>query len=139
MAKSEGKQKYHLQYSKEIADYICMRVQTQSLNSLINEHHKEPDFPSRQGVYNWLHKHQEFRQAYIEAIKIRALFRAEELDEIKEDMRSGKIDFNVARVWIDATKWQTAKENPTVFGDKPEKDNSDFSKILSALIEKLPQ
>lgn len=112
--------KPHVHYTPELADEICEAVQTQSLNKYIRDNAKSGRLPTIQAVYNWFAKYPEFKKNYIEARKIRALYRAEEIDDIKEKMENGLMDVNIARVWIDATKWQAGKENNGLFGDKLE-------------------
>ena len=41
-----------------------------------------------------------------------------EIDEIKEDLKKGKIDPASARVIIDANKWELSKFYPKMYGDK---------------------
>ena len=48
----------------------------------------------------------------------RAHFHAAKIEEILEDVESGKIDPQVARVSIDARKWLAAKMYPKFFSDK---------------------
>lgn len=57
---------------------------------------------------------------YMRAREARADARFEKLDEILEDLRSGVIDPQQARVMMDAIKWQTGKEKARVYGDKVE-------------------
>jgi hypothetical protein len=122
------KNKY-VNYTIELGDEICEAVHTQSLNQFL-KNDKSGRLPSIQAVYNWFAKYPEFKKKYIESRKIRALHRAEEIDCIKEDMRNGLMDVNIARVWIDATKWQAGKENQGLFGDKLEL-SGDADKPLS--------
>ena len=48
----------------------------------------------------------------------RAHFHASKIEEILEDVETGKIEPNVARVSIDARKWLAAKMYPKFFSDK---------------------
>ena len=49
---------------------------------------------------------------------IRDSFDASKIEEILEDVETGKIEPNVARVSIDARKWLAAKMYPKFFSDK---------------------
>ena len=61
----------------------------------------------------------EKRQAFYEDAKMsRAHYHASKIEEILEDVESGKIDPQVARVSIDARKWLAAKMYPKFFSDK---------------------
>ena len=108
-----------VQYSDELAEKICRGVLTQSLHALIKNDNGKT-FPSLPTVYDWFHDYPEFHEKYIKARKIRALHRVEEIDDIKEKLENGSMDVQIAKVWIDATKWQAGKENNKLFGDKIE-------------------
>ncbi len=101
-------------YTPELAELICERVVCRSLNAVC----QDEDMPSRETVYAWLHKHQEFLDSYTRARKTRSYARAERLDDVLDSLRSGAIDAASARVEMDGIKWQTAKENAPVFGER---------------------
>lgn len=111
---SKGKGGRPTDYTPELADTICERVIMRPLHKVCDD----ADMPSESTVYAWLAKHAEFSEKYARARAIRAFRRAEQVDQVREDMRSGVIDAQVARVEIDAIKWQTGKENPRVFGER---------------------
>ena len=52
------------------------------------------------------------RAAYEDAKMSRAHYHASKIEEILEDVESGKIEPSVARVSIDARKWVAAKMYP---------------------------
>lgn len=112
MSKSKGGRP--TDYSPELAELICERVIMRPLHKVCDD----ADMPSESTAYAWLAKHSEFSEKYARARAIRAFRRAEQVDQVREDMRSGLIDAQVARVEIDAIKWQTGKENPKAFGDR---------------------
>ena len=58
------------------------------------------------------------RATYEDAKMSRAHYHASKIEEILEDVESGKIDPQVARVSIDARKWLAAKMYPKFFSDK---------------------
>ena len=61
----------------------------------------------------------EKRRATYEDVKMsRAHFHASKIEKILEDVETGKIEPNVARVSIDARKWLVAKMYPKFFSDK---------------------
>lgn len=60
----------------------------------------------------------EVADLYARALEGLATAQVEKLECAIEDMRSGKIDHNVARVEIDARKWFASKFLPKRFGDK---------------------
>ena len=55
---------------------------------------------------------------YEDAKMSRAHYHASKIEEILEDVESGKIEPSVARVSIDARKWLAAKMYPKFFSDK---------------------
>ena len=58
------------------------------------------------------------RATYEDAKMSRAHYHASKIEEILEDVETGKIEPNVARVSIDARKWLAAKKYPKFFSDK---------------------
>ena len=58
------------------------------------------------------------RAAYEDAKMSRAHFHASKIEEILEDVESGKIEPHAARVSIDARKWLASKMYPKFFSDK---------------------
>lgn len=58
-----------------------------------------------------------FRQQYARAREIRADARFERIDDVIDDMRAKKVDAQMARVEIDAIKWQAGKENGRRYGE----------------------
>jgi hypothetical protein len=61
---------------------------------------------------------------YARAREHRAEARADRIDDYIEQLLTGKLDANVARVAIDAEKWQASKEQPKRFGDRTEPEES---------------
>ena len=61
---------------------------------------------------------EKIRATYEDAKMSRAHFYASKIEEILEDVETGKIEPNVARVSIDARKWLAAKMYPKFFSDK---------------------
>ena len=58
------------------------------------------------------------RAAYEDAKMSRAHFHTSKIEEILEDVESGKIEPSAARISIDARKWLAAKMYPKFFSDK---------------------
>ena len=61
---------------------------------------------------------EERRYLYEDAKLSRAHYHAAKIEEILEDVESGKIDPQAARVSIDARKWLAAKMYPKFFSDR---------------------
>ena len=61
----------------------------------------------------------EKHQAFDEEAKIsKAPYHASKIEEILEDVESGKIESSVAKVSIDARKWLASKMYPKFFSDR---------------------
>ena len=58
------------------------------------------------------------RAAYEDAKMSRAHFHTSKIEEILEDVESGKIEPSAARISIDARKWVASKIYPNFFPDK---------------------
>ena len=61
-----------------------------------------------------------FSDDYMRARDDRGDLRNDKIDEIRDNMLAGLIDFNTARVAIDTLKWQAGKEAPKRYGERLE-------------------
>ena len=103
-----------VQYSKEIADRICLAVATSRDGiETICKAEGMPDFTT---VYDWLHKRPEFADQYYAAKQFQmdlladsCLARAEAADNS---------NYNETRLQIDTIKWLASKLAPKRYGDK---------------------
>lgn len=104
-----------LPFDPTVAERICLEVSEGSnLNRI-----KDNDWcPSMDTVYKWLKEHEAFADSYARAREARADRRAERIDDICMKVEAGEIDYNAARVIIDAQKWQAAHEAPKAYGDR---------------------
>lgn len=101
-------------YSKELGDTICeliaegksIRVASKMLGI------------SHNSVTEWSIQNSEFSAQYMRARESRADLRAEAIDDYKTAMIALKMPTEVARIAIDAEKWQASKENPKRYSDK---------------------
>ena len=108
-------------YSQEIADRICDEIAN---GSNLNRLCESDDFPTQQTVFNWFKQQPAFFENYAHARSLRAGVRSDRIDGYLQQVLSGKLDANSARVIIDAEKWQAGKENPKVYGDKVQQEVS---------------
>jgi hypothetical protein len=107
---AHGNQKYTMDDMAE----ICRRV---SLGENLGQILKDEGMPNRDTVYEWRRKYPDFADMYARAREDRSEVRVEQIQDVIEDMRDGRIDYNVARVQIDVIKWQSGKENRGLYGD----------------------
>lgn len=101
-------------YTKEMADKICNMVAQGSNINKISVLEGMPDYGT---IYFWLNKHPEFFNGYMRARETRADWRADKVDEVMQDMRDGIIDYNQAKVQLEAIKWQAGNEAPQKYGN----------------------
>ena len=103
------------EYTTEMGNLICEAISGQIP---LVQFCKMEGMPSRDTVYRWLREEKQFFDNYARAREFRAMSRSDDIDSIIMDLRDGLIDPQVARVMIDAHKWQMSKENARLFGDK---------------------
>ena len=102
-------------YTPDKATRICVYiVEGLSLRAIA----KKPGMPTKATILHWLADNESFRIQYERATKMRTLARVEQVDQVVQDMFDGKIDWRVARVEIDAIKWQCGREKPKRYGDQ---------------------
>lgn len=105
-----------------------------------------PDMPSRDTLARWRLEHEDFAVMLATARQARADSRADEIAELVEAVRTGRVDPQAGRVAIDGLRWLASKDDPRRFGDKIELNNPDGSLkstvnaavAIEALISALP-
>lgn len=117
MAKDKGRP---TKYTDELAQQICTEI---AEGSNLNKITQRDDMPSRFTLYKWLDEKEGFSNNYIRAKEQRADGRFDRIDQVILDMRNREIDPQMARVEIDAIKWQAGKENEK-YGDKQKVEHS---------------
>ena len=101
----------------------------------------DKDMPSWRLVSDKLNTNTEFAQRYSLAMENRGQVYADKITDMINDMIDGKIDYNQARVAIDALKWQSAKLAPKKYGEvhrmevKHETSYVDALKEVSGMVE----
>lgn len=104
-------------YTPAMADKICAEI---ACGASVVKACTPANMPTSRTVFRWLTDpaNDQFRQQYARAREARADARFESVDAIMQELRTGKIDHNQARVLLDAIKWQTGKEAPKKYGDR---------------------
>jgi hypothetical protein len=105
------------EFSQDLATLICSLVANGSNLSQICA---SDSMPSRDTVYRWFRSFPSFSDDYARARDDRGDIRNDKIDEIRDRMLAGQIDFNTARVAIDTLKWQAGKESPKRYGERLE-------------------
>lgn len=76
------------------------------------------DMPDKATFYNWINNNQDLLDKYARAKDDASDALAEDIQNIADDVLSGKYEPNNARVAIDAKKWIASKLKPKKYGDK---------------------
>ena len=97
--------------------------------------HNDKDMPSWRTVSEKLNSDNGFASRYALAMENRGQVYADKITETVNDMLEGRIDYNQARVAIDALKWQSAKLAPKKFGDVHRMEVKHEASYLDALKE----
>jgi hypothetical protein len=101
-------------YSDETADMICEAIA--SGGALYKMCQERKDWPCEKTVYLWLDKYPYFLQKYARARERQADRRCDEIITIADEAT----DAGLARLRVDARKWQASKLAPKKYGDKLE-------------------
>ena len=123
---------YKPEERKSIQDRVCNGIMNKLTLRKICE---KEGMPSAETIRVWLLEDTEFSAQYARAREARADARSDYIDEIADEVKSGKLDANAARVIIDAEKWQAGKENSKRYGDKLNLDGDLSVKLDDGQIE----
>lgn len=137
LAKKRDKPGRPSEYTPENEKAVLMWIATgNSVNSLKDE----PDLVSPATVYRWMWEHDEFREKYLEAQKIRCYAMSEEIFDIADDGQNDwmeKLDKNGdsigwtvngehvqrSRLRAQVRQWHLERINGRIFGDKKQIDH----------------
>lgn len=103
-------------YCPPVAELICARV---ARGMTVGQACDLPGLPHEDTVYGWLRRHPEFAEAYVAARTAQAHRRFDQVWEIAEAATS-ETAF-LAKVRIDAARWQAARLAPTRYGERLER------------------
>lgn len=102
-------------YTDELADRICDLLSDGiSLRRVCGRR----GMPSKVTVLSWLRTNDRFLTQYIRAKDESADALADDIADIADDVRRGKLDPNAGRVAGDLKKWSASKLKPKKYGDK---------------------
>lgn len=106
---------YSAEERKAIQDRLCRMI---AAGLSVKKACAIDGMPGERTIFDWLYDDEEFSQQYARARERRADARAERIDDISEQVASGDLKPDAARVIIDAEKWQAGKENAKRYGDR---------------------
>lgn len=95
----------------------------------------DKDMPTWRLVSDKLNSDTGFAQRYAMAMENRGQVYADKITDTVNDMLNGTIDYNQARVAIDALKWQSSKLAPKKYGDVHRMEVKHEASYLDALKE----
>jgi hypothetical protein len=118
------------QYTPELADEICRLISTspKSLHDII----KENNLPTRETIYNWLRKYDDFFHNYMQAKQNQAhvlvdemLILHKEIPVYNDKEGNPRIDNGMlgrSRLQMDTLRWCAANLAPKWYGDSKQKE-----------------
>lgn len=108
-------------YTSEQGEEICRRIAGgESLNRICGD----PAMPSRDGVYGWLRRHEEFAVIYARAVDVRTDRQAEEIVDIADEDIGDMVAAQRNKLRVDARKWTAARMKPRKWGDRQQLEHS---------------
>ncbi len=108
------------EYNFELCAEICEHVADGlSIRKALKQSDK---YPSWATFRKWKFENPELLTQYTRAREDRADTKDDKIDDILEQLMSGEIDPQTAKVLIDTLKWQMGKENKNVYGDSSKVD-----------------
>lgn len=131
-------------YNEELALKICEALASSAIG-LRKLCDSRDDFPDVATVRKWVVRHEWFGDQYMKALANRAMWLAEEIEEIADDSKKDtyiddngnkKVDSEVvarSRLRVDTRKWIASKLLPKIYGDK----NQDSKEVQTTLMQKL--
>jgi len=102
-------------YTDDLFDYICSELADGKSLKRICE---QKGMPDKATFYRWINGDPILCDKYARAKDDSADALSEDIQNIADDVLSGKYEANNARVAIDAKKWIASKLKPKKYGDK---------------------
>lgn len=104
------------EYNFEMCQAICEEVaEGFNIKTVLKSKSEYPDFST---WCRWKRNNEELRNLYVNAMQDKAESEMEEIDYIRDQLKSGEMDASVGNVLIQTGKWLSSKFYPKMFGDK---------------------
>ena len=117
------------EYNFEMCKVICSEVAGGfNIKTILKS---KDEYPTFQTWCNWKREHDELFDLYVKAMQDKSESELEEIDYIRDMLKSGDIEPSSANVLIQTSKWLASKFYPKMFGDKTD-ITSGGEKIQSA-------
>lgn len=105
-------------YNRETADYVCEQLaRGRSLKDICDN---DEQAPSHETIRKWRRDNPDFDTQFLQARQDGVHVYVDEMREIENEIRNGRLDPAAARVILDTRKWIASKLNPRTYGDKIE-------------------
>ncbi len=102
-------------YDFELCKQICDEIADgRNIKEILNS---KEEYPNWNTFRNWKNEHDELFTLYVSSQQDKAIALEFEIDELRDELRSGKIDASTYNVLVQTIKWKMAKFYPKVFGD----------------------
>lgn len=96
-------------YTPEIAERICEWLAGgQSLRAFC----RQDDTPDLSTICRWVVAHDEFRKQYVSAREAAGYAHADQIMEVVEDLKRGKLDPSTGKAMMDGLKWSAERMAP---------------------------
>ena len=106
---------YPTKKTPQMLNKICEQIALgKSLRSIC----KDKEMPSLKSVVKLLNEDTDFQDKYSVARENRGDLYGEMINDIALEVLTGKLDWQRARVTIDALKWTSARMSPKKYGDR---------------------
>ena len=120
-------------YDFILCEEICKEVQGgKNIKAVLSSSDKYPSFPT---WCKWKRDNTELLNLYVNAREDKVEAFEEEIDEVKQELREGKIEASAANVIIQTLKWKMAKFYPKMYGDRQTIEHDTAKGITSIKIE----
>jgi len=103
---------YNLETCKTICDDVANGF---NIKTVLKSNEAYPTF---QTWCNWKRENTELFDLYVKAMQDKSESELEEIDYVRDMLKSGEIEPSAANVLIQTSKWLASKFYPKMFGDK---------------------
>lgn len=123
---------YTYEQKVEIMEVICDRIaQGETLSHIL----KTEGMPYKMQMFRWMQEDKELSDSYSRARKERAESLVDEIAEIRESVKTGKLDAQAGKTVINSLQWQASKENAKLYGDKVEIESKSENTFTIQLLD----
>ena len=111
------------EYNYDLCVEICNELANgENIKRILDSNTNYPDWTT---FRRWKQNNEELRTLYINSQKDKAIALENELDDLRDMLKSKEIDASTYNVLAQTLKWKMAKFYPKVFGDKVDVTSGD--------------